>query len=50
MDTYREYRAVLHRLSLESAGERVVDAAAFAKTRARVGEIWDAAFAAGSEG
>jgi glutamate-ammonia-ligase adenylyltransferase len=49
-DTYREYRAVLHRLSLESAGERVVAAAPFAATRARVGEIWAATFAAAAEG
>jgi len=45
-DTYREYRAVLHRLSLESEGEHVVGAAEFAARRARVTAIWDQAFAA----
>jgi glutamate-ammonia-ligase adenylyltransferase len=44
-DTYREYRAVLHQLSLEGAGERVVAADAFAASRARVQEIWQATFA-----
>jgi glutamate-ammonia-ligase adenylyltransferase len=46
-DTYRLYRGVLHRLSLEGAGERVVDAAEFAASRARVQEIWQATFAQG---
>jgi glutamate-ammonia-ligase adenylyltransferase len=44
--TYREYRGLLHTLSLESTGERVVAAAGFAATRARVQAIWEAAFAA----
>ncbi|MFI4891098.1 MAG: hypothetical protein ACHQIL_11265, partial [Steroidobacterales bacterium] len=43
-DTYRLYRGVLHRLSLEGAGERVVAAAEFAAERSRVQEIWQAAF------
>jgi [glutamine synthetase] adenylyltransferase / [glutamine synthetase]-adenylyl-L-tyrosine phosphorylase len=45
IDTYRLYRGVLHRLSLEGAGERVVSAAEFAVPRARVQEIWQATFA-----
>ena len=46
IDTYRSYRAVLHRLSLESGGERVVAADPFAARRARVQEIWAAVFVA----
>jgi glutamate-ammonia-ligase adenylyltransferase len=44
MEAYRGYRAVLHRSSLEGEGERVVDAAAHAETRARIGAIWQATF------
>lgn len=47
IDTYRLYRGVLHRLSLEGAGERVVAAGEFAAARARVQEIWQATFAQG---
>ena len=39
-DAYIGYRTVLHHLSLEGQGERVVDAAPHAQTRARVVEIW----------
>jgi [glutamine synthetase] adenylyltransferase / [glutamine synthetase]-adenylyl-L-tyrosine phosphorylase len=39
-DAYIGYRTVLHHLSLEGQGERVVDAAPHAETRARVVEIW----------
>lgn len=42
-ETYIGYRTVLHHLSLEG-GERVVEAARHAQTRARVEEIWAAAF------
>ncbi len=45
IDTYRLYRGVLHRLSLEGAGERIVAAGEFAVPRARVQEIWRATFA-----
>jgi glutamate-ammonia-ligase adenylyltransferase len=44
MEAYRGYRAVLHRLSLEGDGERVVAAADYAETRARVQAIWDRTF------
>jgi glutamate-ammonia-ligase adenylyltransferase len=43
-DTYIAYRTVLHHSSLEGQGERVVEAAAYAATRARVIEIWRATF------
>jgi glutamate-ammonia-ligase adenylyltransferase len=43
-EAYRGYRAVLHHLSLESANERVVDAAPYADKRERVREIWDNTF------
>jgi glutamate-ammonia-ligase adenylyltransferase len=42
-ETYVNYRTILHHLSLEG-GQRVVDAAPHAATRARVLEIWRAAF------
>jgi len=42
-EAYIGYRTVLHHLSLEG-GERVVDAAPHAQTRARVADIWRAAF------
>ncbi len=45
MEAYRGYRAVLHRLSLEADGERVVAAADHAETRARVQAIWERTFA-----
>jgi glutamate-ammonia-ligase adenylyltransferase len=44
-DTYRLYRGVLHRLSLEGGGARVVAAGDYAAPRARVQEIWQATFA-----
>jgi glutamate-ammonia-ligase adenylyltransferase len=43
-ETYIGYRTVLHHLSLEGEGERVVDAAPYAKTRERVGELWRETF------
>jgi glutamate-ammonia-ligase adenylyltransferase len=45
MEAYRGYREVLHHLSLESANERVVDAAPYAEKRERVQEIWNKTFA-----
>ena len=44
-DAYIGYRAVLHHLSLEGQGERVVEAAPYVRTRARVVEIWRETFA-----
>ena len=44
MDAYRGYRAVLHRLSLEGADARVVDAAMFAAEREWIGSIWRGTF------
>ena len=43
-EAYIAYRTVLHRMSLESQGDRVVEAAPYAATRARVVEIWRDAF------
>jgi len=43
-EAYIGYRTVLHHLSLEADGERVVAAAPYQATRNRVGEIWRAAF------
>jgi glutamate-ammonia-ligase adenylyltransferase len=43
-DAYLRYRMVLHHLSLEAQGERVVEAAPHAKTRARVQKIWRETF------
>jgi glutamate-ammonia-ligase adenylyltransferase len=43
-DAYIGYRTVLHHLSLEGQGERVVEAAPYAETRARVTAIWREAF------
>jgi len=43
-DAYIGYRTVLHHLSLEAQGERVVEAASHALTRARVQEIWRETF------
>ncbi len=42
-DAYIGYRSVLHRQTLEG-GQRVVEAAPHAQTRARVREIWQATF------
>jgi glutamate-ammonia-ligase adenylyltransferase len=44
-EAYIGYRTVLHHLSLEAEGERVVSAAPYQATRDRVAEIWRAAFA-----
>lgn len=41
---YIGYRTVLHHLSLEGQGDRVVEAASYAGTRGRVTEIWDETF------
>jgi glutamate-ammonia-ligase adenylyltransferase len=43
-EAYIGYRTVLHHLSLEGQGERVVEAAPYAGTRARVVEIWRETF------
>jgi glutamate-ammonia-ligase adenylyltransferase len=43
-DAYIGYRAVLHHLSLEGQGERVVEAAPYAESRALVVEIWNEVF------
>jgi glutamine synthetase adenylyltransferase len=43
-DAYIGYRTVLHHLSLEGQGERVVEAAPYASSRARVVEIWRKTF------
>jgi glutamate-ammonia-ligase adenylyltransferase len=47
--TYREFRGVLHRLSLEGEGERVVEAAPFEHLRQRVRQIWQDTFAGAEE-
>jgi [glutamine synthetase] adenylyltransferase / [glutamine synthetase]-adenylyl-L-tyrosine phosphorylase len=39
-DTYIGYRTVLHHMSLEGQGDRVVEAGPYADTRARVTAIW----------
>ncbi len=44
MDTYKAYRAVLHRLSLEGDGLPVVPAGEFVEERARVEAIWRETF------
>ena len=41
---YIAYRTVLHHISLEGQGDRVVEAAPYAETRARVTEIWRETF------
>ena len=41
-ETYISYRTVLHHLSLEGEGERVVPAAPFQETRERLRAIWHA--------
>ena len=43
-DAYVSYRTVLHHLTLEGDGERVVEAAPYAATRDRVREIWRETF------
>jgi [glutamine synthetase] adenylyltransferase / [glutamine synthetase]-adenylyl-L-tyrosine phosphorylase len=43
-EAYIGYRTVLHHLSLEAQGERVVETAPYAQTRARVEQIWREAF------
>ncbi len=43
-DVYREFRALLHLISLEGQGERVVEAAPHERTRVRVREIWRQVF------
>ncbi len=43
-DAYIGYRTVLHHLSLEEEGERIVAADPYAQTRARVREIWRTTF------
>jgi glutamate-ammonia-ligase adenylyltransferase len=43
-DAYVSYRTVLHHLSLEGEGERVVEAAPYVAIRDRVGEIWRETF------
>jgi glutamate-ammonia-ligase adenylyltransferase len=44
-DAYIAYRTVLHHISLEGQGERVLEAAPYADTRARVVDIWREVFA-----
>jgi glutamate-ammonia-ligase adenylyltransferase len=44
IDAYRSYRSVLHHLSLEGSGERVVPAAEYAETRRSIGAIWAQTF------
>jgi [glutamine synthetase] adenylyltransferase / [glutamine synthetase]-adenylyl-L-tyrosine phosphorylase len=43
-EAYIGYRSVLHHLSLEAEGDRVVAAAEHAQTRDRLQEIWSATF------
>ena len=43
-DTYIGYRTVLHHMSLEGQGDRVVEAGPYADTRARVTAIWRETF------
>ncbi len=45
-DAYIGYRTVLHHMSLEAQGDRVVEAAPYAETRAQVSEIWGETFEA----
>ncbi len=44
-EAYIGYRTVLHHLSLEGEGERVVDAAPYTATREGVSGIWRETFA-----
>jgi glutamine synthetase adenylyltransferase len=43
-DAYIGYRTVLHHLSLEGQGDRVVDAAPYSEMRDRVTAIWHETF------
>jgi glutamate-ammonia-ligase adenylyltransferase len=43
-DTYIGYRTVLHHMSLEGQGDRVVEAGPYTDTRARVTAIWRETF------
>jgi glutamate-ammonia-ligase adenylyltransferase len=43
-EAYISYRMVLHHLSLEGDGERIVAAAPYTQTRDRLREIWSATF------
>jgi glutamate-ammonia-ligase adenylyltransferase len=43
-EAYIDYRTVLHHLSLEEEGERLVAAAPYAQTRDRLREIWRVTF------
>jgi glutamate-ammonia-ligase adenylyltransferase len=43
-EAYIGYRTVLHHLSLEGQGDRVVEATPYSATRARVVEIWRETF------
>jgi hypothetical protein len=43
-DAYIGYRTVLHHLSLEGQGDRVVEAAPYGEMRDRVIEIWRETF------
>jgi [glutamine synthetase] adenylyltransferase / [glutamine synthetase]-adenylyl-L-tyrosine phosphorylase len=43
-EAYVDYRTVLHHLSLEARGERVVDAAPYVARRARIERIWHETF------
>jgi glutamate-ammonia-ligase adenylyltransferase len=43
-EAYIGYRTVLHHLSLEGDGERIVEAAPYAQTRERISRIWRDAF------
>jgi glutamate-ammonia-ligase adenylyltransferase len=43
-EAYISYRTVLHHLSLEEEGERIVTAVPYAQTRERLSEIWRGAF------
>jgi glutamate-ammonia-ligase adenylyltransferase len=43
-DAYIGYRTVLHHMSLEAQGDRVVEAGPYAATRDRVREIWRVTF------
>ena len=46
-ETYISYRTVLHHLSLERDGERIVAEEPYRETRARLHAIWHAALESG---
>jgi glutamate-ammonia-ligase adenylyltransferase len=48
-EAYIGYRTVLHHLSLEGQGDRVVEAGPYLATRARVTEIWNETFDAAGD-